>query len=80
MDTAYYCWNWKYYSKIIFKYVNSAVGPIFNEKVVKKYNLWDPWTVQCINTLFTVDLSTIVGWKKNKKREKNTNYKMQMPN
>ena len=28
--------NWKYYNKIIFKYVNSTVGPIFNEKVVEK--------------------------------------------
>ena len=32
--------NWKYCSKIIFKCVNSTVGPIFNEKVVKKWNLW----------------------------------------
>ena len=28
--------NWKHYSKIIFKYVNSAVEPIFNEKVDEK--------------------------------------------
>ena len=28
--------NWKYCSKIIFKCVNSTVGPIFNEKVTKK--------------------------------------------
>ena len=33
-----YCWN--HWSKIIFKYVNSTVGPIFNEKVAKKWNLW----------------------------------------
>ena len=26
----------KYYSKIIFKCVNSTVGPIFNKKVAKK--------------------------------------------
>ena len=32
--------NWKHYSKIIFKYVNSDVGPIFNEKIDKKWNLW----------------------------------------
>ena len=38
-------WNWKHYSEIIFKCVNSAVGPIFNEKVAEKCNLWDPWTV-----------------------------------
>ena len=42
LDTVYFCWNWKYCSKIIFKYVNSIVGPIFNEKLVKKWSLWDP--------------------------------------
>ena len=30
----------KYCSKIIFKYVNSTVWPIFNKKVTKKWNLW----------------------------------------
>ena len=30
----------KYCSKIIFKCVNSTVGPIFNEKVAEKWNLW----------------------------------------
>ena len=30
----------KYCSKIIFKYVNSIMGPIFNEKIAKKWNLW----------------------------------------
>ena len=34
-------WNWKHCSKIIFKCVNSAVRPIFNEKkVIEKCNLW----------------------------------------
>ena len=28
MDTIYFCWNWKYCSKIIFKCVNSIVGPV----------------------------------------------------
>ena len=37
--------NWKYCSKIIFKCVNSAVGPIFNEKVVENWSLWNSWTV-----------------------------------
>ena len=37
--------NWKYYSKIIFKCVNSIVKPIFNEKVTKKWSLWDLWTM-----------------------------------
>ena len=43
LDTAE---NWKlklktekYCSKLIFKCVNSTVGPIFNEKVVEKWNL-----------------------------------------
>ena len=27
-------------SKIIFKYVNNTVGPIFNEKIAEKWNLW----------------------------------------
>ena len=37
--------NWKHYSKIIFKSVNSAVEPIFNEKVAEKWNLWVLWIV-----------------------------------
>ena len=44
-----YCWN--HCSKIIFKYVNSAVGPIFNEKIDKKWNLWV--RKQCTDALFT---------------------------
>ena len=32
--------NWKHCSKIIFKCVNSAMRPIFNEKVVEKWSLW----------------------------------------
>ena len=39
LDTAYFVENWKHYNKIIFKCVNSAVGPIFNEKVVEKIDL-----------------------------------------
>ena len=38
-----YCWN--HCSKIIFKYVNSTVGPIFNEKVDKKMKFVSLWTV-----------------------------------
>ena len=44
LDTAE---NWKlklktekHGSKIIFKCINSTVRPIFNEKVVEKWNLW----------------------------------------
>ena len=32
-------------SKIIFKCVNSAVGPIFNESLARKKGLWVSWTV-----------------------------------
>ena len=37
--------NWKHCSKIIFKCVNSTMRPIFNEKVVKKWDLWVSCTV-----------------------------------
>ena len=37
--------NWKHCSKIIFKCVYSTVRSIFNEKVDKKWSLWDPWIV-----------------------------------
>ena len=45
LDTAYVVENWKCCSKIIFKCVNSAVEPIFNESFVEKKSLWIPWTV-----------------------------------
>ena len=60
-------WNWKYCSEIIFKCVNSVVGPIFNKKIVKKCNLWD--REQYIYALFTVDKVNNCGLK-NKKKEK----------
>ena len=44
-----YCWN--HCNKIIFKCVNSTVGPFFNEKINKKWNLWV--REQCTNALFT---------------------------
>ena len=37
--------NWKHYSKIIFKCVNSIVKSIFNEKIAEKWYLWIPYTV-----------------------------------
>ena len=40
LDTAYFTKNWKHCSKIIFKYVNSAVEPIFNKNFVEKRGLW----------------------------------------
>ena len=51
--------NWKYCSKIIFKCVNSTVGPIFNEKIDKKWNLWV--REQCINVLFMEDRSKVAA-------------------
>ena len=51
--------NWKHYSKIIFKCVNSTVGPIFNEKNVKKCYLWG--RKQCTNALFMVEKSTFAA-------------------
>ena len=38
-------------SKKIFKCVNNTVGPIFNEKIDKKWNLWVH--EQCTDALFT---------------------------
>ena len=37
---VYFIENGKRYNKIIFKYENSAMGPIFNEILVKKICLW----------------------------------------
>ena len=39
--------------------MNSTVRPIFNEKVVEKWNLWV--REQCTNALFTVENSTFVA-------------------
>ena len=41
--------------------------PIFNKKIIKKYNLWDH--KQYIYVLFIVDKVTIAGWKKKKKKK-----------
>ena len=55
--------NWKYCSKIIFKYVNSAVGSIFNESFIEKKRFVGPVnsaqdlltdTEQCLWVLWTV--------------------------
>ena len=44
--------------------MNSTVRPIFNEKIVKKCNLWV--REQCTDALFTVKKSTNAGLKKKK--------------
>ena len=55
--------NLKHCSKIIFKCVNSTVGPIFNEKVDKKCNLWVPYTVHGTHrTNKNTEKSTIAGY------------------
>ena len=43
----------------MFKYVNSAVGPIFNEKITEKWNLWI--REQCTGALFTMKKSTFAA-------------------
>ena len=44
------------------------MGPIFNEKVAEKWNLWI--RKQCTNALFIGEKSTSAGWKKKKKKKK----------
>ena len=72
LDTAE---NWKlklktekYCSKITFKYMNSTVRSIFNEKIDKKWYLWVH--KQCTNVLFTVEKVSLYGWKQKKKKKK----------
>ena len=43
------------------------MGPIFSEKVDKKWSLWDH--EQCINTLFTGEWVNHCGWKGKKKKK-----------
>ena len=77
-----YCWN--HCSKIIFKCINSTVGPIFNEKVAKKWNLWvykQYIITVCgrkvnicgycsLNSTWTVTAFCQNAWKKKKKEQK----------
>ena len=59
LDWAYCCWklkteNWKYCSKIIFKYVNSIVGSIFNilirEQCMNSAKQYMNSAKQCVNS------------------------------
>ena len=61
--------NWKHYSKIIFKCVNSIVWPIFNKKVAEKWNLWV--RKQCISALFTLKSQQNRLFKKKKVKTQN---------
>ena len=62
----------KHCNKIIFKYVNSTVEPIFNEKVDKKWYLWV--REQCTNALFTVEKVSLYGWKQKKEKRKKKDW------
>ena len=55
--------NWKHCSKIIFKCVNSVVGPIFNEKMAEKCM---NSTKQCVNSNFCPPIETRAEGKKKK--------------
>ena len=70
LEWAYFCWNWKHCSQIIFKCVNSIVRLIFNKKVAKKCNLWD--CKQYTYALFTVDKVNNCGLEKKKKKKRKT--------
>ena len=71
MDTAYFAENWKHSNKIIFKCVNNAVRPIFNEKVAEKWSLWLPWIMHGTHwcALFTKEKSTTAAKRKTLKSE-----------
>ena len=59
--------NWKHCSKIIFKYMNSTVGPIFNEKLIKSEVCGV--CKQYTNILFTKERVNHYGWKEKKKKK-----------
>ena len=48
--------------------MNSAVGPIFNEKIDKKWSLWN--REQCTSALFTKDRVNNCGGKEKKKKKR----------
>ena len=81
---------WNHCNKIIFKCINNTVGPIFNEKIDKKWNLWI--RKQCTYVLFTENWSKVTAtvhvpyinssrkweenaWKKKKKKRKTQKLK-----
>ena len=66
LDTAYFVENWKYYSKIIFKCMNNAVGLIFNESFVKK-KVCDSQE-QCMESLESTKRAS--QWRKKKKKKR----------
>ena len=70
LDWAYFCWNWKHCSEIIFKCVNSVVGPIFNKKKLMKSVICG--TVNSARMHCSqLTKSTIAGWTKKKIKKRN---------
>ena len=80
---------WNHCSKIIFKCVNNTVGPIFNEKIDKKWNLWV--CEQCTDALFTKKVKScgycsctvheqccLLGERREKKKKKRKRSKRNM--
>ena len=61
--------NWKYYSKIIFKCVNSTVGPIFNIFFSWIKWMWISWIVHCVSK----NLNAFCPKNKKKKKRRKMN-------
>ena len=66
----YFVENWKYYSKIIFKYVNSIIGSIFNESFVEK-KVYES-REQCMRPTEKATTATERASQKKKKKKKQT--------
>ena len=60
------------FAEIIFKYVNSDVRTIFNEKIGQKCNLWNPWIVHGVY----YSQLTCHRLRAKKKKTQNTNVKL----
>ena len=63
--------NWKHCSKIIFKCVNSIMGPIFNIFLIREQCMHSVWTVHTLfTTVKSVPQSQKMRAKKKKKQQK----------
>ena len=66
--------NWKHFSKTIFKCVNSAVEPIFNEKMAEKCM---NSTKQCVNSNCIVwTVTSVLQLKRVQRKKKKKKAKM----
>ena len=95
LHIAYFVENWKHCSKTNYKCVNSAVGPIFNEKSCWKVRFVGPMNgvrdplVCTVHRLFSSQMFVIVSWTVTdniftcfsikKKRKKKKEGKRKMP-